>query len=58
VRELFMNYGRRADPDLFDYAVAALGDPEKLGCWRNTAAEFLHTLHFRREMRLSVYGEQ
>ena len=58
VRELFLNYGRRADPDLFDYAVAALGDPEKLGCWRNTAAEFLHTLHFRREMRLSVYGEQ
>ena len=55
VRELFLKFGRQADPALFDYAVTALGSPEKLGCWRNTAVEFLHALRFRREMREALF---
>jgi hypothetical protein len=50
VRELFLKLGRHADPDLHAYAAETLGEPEKLGPWRNTAVEFLYTLRFRRDM--------
>jgi hypothetical protein len=55
VRELFLKFGRQADPALFERAITALGSPEKLGCWRNTAVEFLHALRFRREMREALF---
>jgi hypothetical protein len=58
VRELFLKFGRQTDPALFEQAAEALGDPEQLGCWRNTAVDFLHALRFRSEMREALGSDQ
>ncbi len=50
LRELFFKLARQAEPELLTIASHMLGDSEKLGCWRNTAVEFLHILRFRRDM--------
>jgi hypothetical protein len=50
LREVFLKLGRHADPDLHERAAEILGDPQKLGPWRSTVVEFLHTLRFRRDM--------
>ena len=54
LRELFFKLARQADPLFYDMAAAELGNLEELGCWRNTAVEFLHILRFRRDMLQSL----
>ncbi len=49
-REVFLRLGRQTNPGIAAEAANLLGDPNELGCWRNTAVEFLRILRFRRDM--------
>jgi hypothetical protein len=56
IRDRLFVIARRADPAILTQAEVIFSDLEALGCWRNTAREFLELLRFRQAMLAALDG--